>query len=48
MTNRNRPSVSTVTGNVSKTRIGRSSALSRPRTSAATIAEVKLATWTPG
>ena len=47
MTNRKRPSVSTVTGSVSSTRMGRSKVLNRPITKAAISADVKLVTTTP-
>ena len=47
MTNKNSPSVMSVTGIVSTTRIGRTSMFSRPMTSAAIMAVPKLATLTP-
>ena len=48
MTKRNRPSVTTVTGSVSTTSSGRTTALSRPRISAAISAAPKPRTSRPG
>ncbi|MCY1251769.1 hypothetical protein D9M72_655880 [compost metagenome] len=48
MTKINSPSVSSVTGSVRITRIGRISVLTRPSTSAASIAEPKLLMWIDG
>ena len=47
MMNRNRPSVSTVTGSVSSTSSGRSKVLNTPITAAASMAVPKLRTSTP-
>jgi hypothetical protein len=47
MTNKNKPSDNTVTGNVSTTNTGRSSALNKPTTKAASMAAPKLLTCTP-
>ena len=47
MTNRNRPSVSNVTGKVSSTSSGLTSVLNSPMTNAASIASPKLETVTP-
>ena len=48
ITNKNNPKVSSVTGNVSNTRIGLTKALSNPKTTATINEVVKLATTTPG
>src|SRR5258708_4276159 len=48
ITKMNRPSVRIVAGSVSRIRIGRITVLTRPSTSAATSAEAKVATLTPG
>jgi hypothetical protein len=47
MMNKNKPSVTTVTGKVSKIKIGRTTMLSAPSTAAANRAAVKLVTTTP-
>ena len=47
-TKMNRPSVSTVTGSVRRMRIGRTTALARPRTSAPKSADQKLWIVTDG
>ncbi len=47
MTNRNSPSVSSVTGSVSNTSTGRTKVLNKPMTKAAISAAEKLATVTP-
>jgi len=48
MTKMNSPSVSSVTGSVSRIRIGRMTAFTSPSTTAATSAAVKSATTMPG
>jgi hypothetical protein len=48
MTNKNNPKVTSVTGKVSKIKIGFTNALSNPKTTATINEVVKLATATPG
>ena len=48
ITNRNNPKVSSVTGNVSSTKIGLIKMFKSPKTTATIIDVVKLATETPG
>ena len=47
ITNKNKPSVTNVTGRVSNTRIGLMKIFSNPKTTATITAVPKLATWTP-